>query len=126
MFRRLPQTLPPDPLFPTDSLESLGYFVNEHDQIRQIKVPSNKFQYKINANDRVNQVYKWATNGEFGVFCSLDFYRKQGDFDVSRQCGLLMLIERDLLHSCDAQYHPGSPARVGSRDGAIAAGCRAN
>lgn len=65
MFRRLPHTLPADPAFPAD-LESLGFFVNEKDQIRMIKNPTQKYQYQINKNDRVNQVYRQANNGQFG------------------------------------------------------------
>ncbi|KEF58710.1 uncharacterized protein A1O9_06636 [Exophiala aquamarina CBS 119918] len=61
MFRRLPQTLPADPSFPAD-LAQLGFFVNDNDQIRQIKNPAQKFQYKMNANERVNQAYKFASN----------------------------------------------------------------
>ncbi|EXJ92498.1 hypothetical protein A1O3_01050 [Capronia epimyces CBS 606.96] len=61
MFRRLPHTLPADPVFPPD-LEKLGFFVNENDQVRMIKNPAQKYQYQINRNDRVNQVYKQANN----------------------------------------------------------------
>jgi hypothetical protein len=64
MFRRLPHTLPADPSFPAD-LEKLGFFVNDDDQIRQIKNPAQKFQYNMNLNERVNQVYKHANNCEF-------------------------------------------------------------
>jgi len=63
MFRRLPNYLPKDPVFPTD-LEGLGYFVNGNDQIRQIANPDQKYQYKVNRNDRVNEVYKEAMNSE--------------------------------------------------------------
>jgi len=63
MFRRLPNQLPKDITFPTD-LEALGYFVNDNDQIRQIAHPDQKYQYKINRNDRVNDVYKEAMNSE--------------------------------------------------------------
>lgn len=71
MFRRLPQTLPPDPSFPPD-LEQLGFFVNDKDQIRQTKNPSQKFQYRINVNERVNQAFKFANNGEFWglIYCT--------------------------------------------------------
>lgn len=74
MFRRLPHTLPPDPTFPAD-LEKLGFFVNSDDKIRQIKNPSQKYQYNINVNDRVNQAYKHANNCEcllcFTLRCSV-------------------------------------------------------
>jgi hypothetical protein len=62
MFRRLPHTLPPDPVFPAD-LEKLGFFINEHDQIRMIKKPTQKYKYQINKNDRINELYKQANNG---------------------------------------------------------------
>ncbi|RMD44780.1 hypothetical protein DV735_g344, partial [Chaetothyriales sp. CBS 134920] len=40
----------------------LGYFINEDDQIRQIANPTQKYQYKVNRNDRVNEVYKDTMN----------------------------------------------------------------
>lgn len=63
MFRRLPNKLPPDVTFPAD-LEALGYFVTEKDQVRQIRDPEKKYQYKINRNDRVNDVYKESMNSK--------------------------------------------------------------
>lgn len=73
MFRRLSNTLPPDPTFPTD-LGKLGYFVNENDLIRQKANPKQGYQYKINRSERVNDAYKEAMNGKSGVqrrVCSL-------------------------------------------------------
>lgn len=61
MFRRLPHTLPQDPVVPT-TLGELGYQVNEHDQIRQTKKPEQKYQFKVNANHRVNDMYKASMN----------------------------------------------------------------
>ncbi|KAI1617269.1 Arb2 domain-containing protein [Exophiala viscosa] len=61
MFRRLPHTLPPDPVF-EPALDKLGFFVNEADQIRSIKNPEQKYQYAVNKNERVNEVYKQANN----------------------------------------------------------------
>ncbi|KAK4943569.1 hypothetical protein LTR10_016863 [Elasticomyces elasticus] len=61
MFRRLPHTLPPDPVF-EPALDKLGFFVNEADQIRMTKNPEQKYQYAVNKNDRVNEVYKQANN----------------------------------------------------------------
>lgn len=63
MFRRLPHNLPPDPQFPPD-LGKLGFFVNDKDQIRSLKNPDSKYKHKINANERVNQAYKYANNSE--------------------------------------------------------------
>jgi len=67
MFRRLPNQLPPDVIVPAD-LTKLGYFVTENDQVRQIKNPELKYQFKINRNDRVNDVYKEAMNSKF-IYC---------------------------------------------------------
>lgn len=61
MFRRLPHTLPQDPVFAA-TLGELGYQVNDQDQIRQIKNPEQKYQFRVNANDRVNDVYKDSMN----------------------------------------------------------------
>ena len=63
MFRRLPNTLPEDPSFPAD-LEKLGYSLNKDDQIRQIRNPEQKYQYVVNRNERVNDVYKEAMNSK--------------------------------------------------------------
>lgn len=63
MFRRLPHTLPPDPSF-EPTLEKLGFFVNDDDQIRMIKNPEQKYRYEINKNDRINQLYKQANNSK--------------------------------------------------------------
>lgn len=62
MFRRLPQSLPKDIQVPAD-LEQLGYFINENDQMRMIQKPDQKYVFRINRNDRVNDVYKEAVNG---------------------------------------------------------------
>ncbi|KAH0844174.1 hypothetical protein AYO21_11530 [Fonsecaea monophora] len=59
MFRRLAHTLPADAVFEPD-LAKLGFFVNEDDQVRSIRSPDRKFQYKINRNDRWNEVHKSA------------------------------------------------------------------
>ncbi|KAI9733309.1 MAG: hypothetical protein M1834_003393 [Cirrosporium novae-zelandiae] len=59
MFRRLSNTLPKDPLFPSN-LEALGLFVNDKDQIRQIKNPEQEYPYRISKNDRVNEMHKEA------------------------------------------------------------------
>ncbi|KAF9891730.1 hypothetical protein FE257_003211 [Aspergillus nanangensis] len=55
------EDIPADPFFPAD-LERLGYFVNEHDQIRMISNPDLGFQFKINKNDRWNEVQREAMN----------------------------------------------------------------
>ena len=61
MFRRRVETLPKDPIVPTD-LATLGYFINEHDQIREVRNPAQRYQYAVSKNDRVNEVYKEAMN----------------------------------------------------------------
>ncbi|CAL5870293.1 uncharacterized protein PFLUO_LOCUS4528 [Penicillium psychrofluorescens] len=53
--------LPADPVFPAD-LEKLGYFVTENDQIRMISNPEEAFLYKINRNERWNELQKEAMN----------------------------------------------------------------
>ncbi len=63
MFRRLPSSLPKDPVFPAD-LKELGYFVNDHDQIRMIRKPDEKFLFAIDKNHRVNEMQKEAMNSE--------------------------------------------------------------
>jgi hypothetical protein len=63
MFRRLPQSLPPDPVFPSN-LSELGYFVNDQDQIRQIESPDQRYTYRVNINERVNDVYRSAMNSK--------------------------------------------------------------
>ncbi|GFF49514.1 isoform 3 of protein FAM172A [Aspergillus udagawae] len=61
MFVYRPQDLPLDPVFPAD-LEKLGYFINEKDQIRKISNPEQEFQFKINRNDRWNDLQRGAMN----------------------------------------------------------------
>ena len=63
MFRRLSSSLPQDPQIPKD-LQALGYFLNDQDQIRQIKHPDQKYQYQVNRNERVNEMHKEAMNGK--------------------------------------------------------------
>lgn len=64
MFRMHLNALPPDDTFPAN-LEALGYFVTDQDLIRQIANPDKKYQYKINRNDRVNDVFKETMNSEY-------------------------------------------------------------
>lgn len=63
MFRRLPHSLPRDPVFEPD-LEKLGFFINDDDQVRMIRNPEQKYQYQVNKNERVNLVYRQACNCE--------------------------------------------------------------
>ncbi|GAM41283.1 hypothetical protein TCE0_042f14298 [Talaromyces pinophilus] len=51
--------IPPDPVFPTD-LEQLGFFINDEDKIRQIANPDAGFKFKVNANERWNDVRRNA------------------------------------------------------------------
>ena len=57
MFRRLPHTLPADPVFEPD-LEKLGFFVNDEDKVRLIRNPKQRYQYEVNKNERWNIVHK--------------------------------------------------------------------
>ncbi|KAI5289507.1 hypothetical protein KEM52_000761 [Ascosphaera acerosa] len=61
MFVAPASVLPRDFEFPAD-LEKLGYFVNENDQIRSIEDPDQPFRYKVNTNERYNDVRKEALN----------------------------------------------------------------
>ena len=87
MFVFPKESLPKDPVFPAD-MEKLGYvcysesaifrpsltksncgvlqhtryFVNEKDQIKMISNPEENFLYKINANERYNEMQKEAMN----------------------------------------------------------------
>ncbi|KAK2867998.1 hypothetical protein FQN49_003260 [Arthroderma sp. PD_2] len=61
MFVFQKESLPRDPVFPAD-LKQLGYFVNENDQIRMISDPEQRFLYRINANERYNELQKEAMN----------------------------------------------------------------
>ncbi|KAI1947238.1 hypothetical protein LOZ12_000791 [Ophidiomyces ophidiicola] len=61
MFVFPKESLPKDPVFPAD-LKELGYFINEDDQIRMIVDPEQKFLFRINTNDRYNEVQREAMN----------------------------------------------------------------
>jgi hypothetical protein len=65
MFRRLEPSLPEDPgrhYAELDTFDSMGFFINEHDQIRLIQNPSQKFIYKKTSDDRSNEVRRDAFN----------------------------------------------------------------
>lgn len=89
MFRRLPHTLPADPVFPTN-LAGLGYFLNNEDQIRQIKKPEQKFLYKVNTNERITDVYKGSMNS------TLLFLRSDSWLHYSPQLNLACI--KELVH----------------------------
>ncbi|KPI36886.1 uncharacterized protein AB675_11827 [Cyphellophora attinorum] len=61
MFRRKTSSLPEDIVFP-GTLAELGYFVNDKDQIRQIKNPEQRYNPKTNRSERVNMMYRDAMN----------------------------------------------------------------
>ncbi|KKZ61543.1 hypothetical protein EMCG_03877 [[Emmonsia] crescens] len=61
MFVFRVQALPKDPVFPAD-LKQLGYFINDQDQIKMISNPEEDFLFKINVNDRYNEMQKEAMN----------------------------------------------------------------
>ncbi|OAX79590.1 hypothetical protein ACJ72_06094 [Emergomyces africanus] len=61
MFVFRTEALPKDPVFPAD-LKQLGYFINDQDQIKMISNPEEDFLFKINANDRYNELQKEAMN----------------------------------------------------------------
>ncbi|KAF2643124.1 hypothetical protein P280DRAFT_393836 [Massarina eburnea CBS 473.64] len=55
MFRRLEETLPPDPKYPS-SLQELGFFVDQHGCIRNIKTPELFYDFHHTNNDRHNEL----------------------------------------------------------------------
>ncbi|KAL1797042.1 hypothetical protein ACET3X_005582 [Alternaria dauci] len=55
MFRRVENTLEPDPSFPAD-LKELGFFINSSGDIRMINAPEKPYVYHATNNDRVNEV----------------------------------------------------------------------
>ncbi|KAF7893871.1 hypothetical protein EAF00_007385 [Botryotinia globosa] len=61
MFRRLPSGLPKDPKF-EPTLDGLGYFIDEKDEIRSIENPKAYFKYFLTKNDRYNQLQREAMN----------------------------------------------------------------
>ncbi|OAT03747.1 hypothetical protein BDBG_00436 [Blastomyces gilchristii SLH14081] len=61
MFVFRAEDLPKDPVFPAD-LKQLGYFINDQDQIKKISNPEEDFVFKINTNDRYNEMQKEAMN----------------------------------------------------------------
>ncbi|KAI5303644.1 40S ribosomal protein mrp2, mitochondrial, partial [Ascosphaera pollenicola] len=61
MFVAPRNILPEDPKFPSD-LKDLGYHINEKDELRSIENPEEPFRYKVNVNDRYNEVRKEAFN----------------------------------------------------------------
>ncbi|KAL0764718.1 hypothetical protein CaCOL14_012524 [Colletotrichum acutatum] len=63
MFRRRWSGLPKDPIF-SSSLEDLGYFINDQDEIRNIKEPNYYFKYYLTKNGRVNDRQRFHFNGK--------------------------------------------------------------
>ena len=59
MYRRLESSLPPDFDIPPD-LESMGYFINENDQIRMIDDPDEPFNFFASKNERYVEMNKEA------------------------------------------------------------------
>ncbi|CAN9182392.1 unnamed protein product [Alternaria alternata] len=55
MFRRIENTLEPDPPFPAN-LKELGFFINSSGDIRMINAPEKPYVYHATNNDRVNEV----------------------------------------------------------------------
>ncbi|KAI4956675.1 hypothetical protein J4E91_000888 [Alternaria rosae] len=59
MFRRIEDTLEPDPSFPAD-LNQLGFFINLSGDIRMIDAPEKPYVYHATNNERVNEVRREA------------------------------------------------------------------
>jgi hypothetical protein len=65
MFRRLPASLPDDPgrhFAKVTTFDELGYFINEHGQIRKKDNPTEQFVYRVNSDERFNEVRRTAFN----------------------------------------------------------------
>ncbi|KAF2856463.1 hypothetical protein T440DRAFT_411346 [Plenodomus tracheiphilus IPT5] len=63
MFRRIENTLEPDPSFPVD-LKQLGFFVNTLGHIRMIEAPEKHFIFHATNSERVNEVRREAMQGK--------------------------------------------------------------
>ncbi|KAJ2905682.1 hypothetical protein MKZ38_004757 [Zalerion maritima] len=61
MFRRRWSSLPADPIY-GDTLEELGYFVNEDDEIRAMENPDTYFKFFISKNTRWNDRQRFHLN----------------------------------------------------------------
>ncbi|KNG45850.1 ribosomal protein s14 protein [Stemphylium lycopersici] len=59
MFRRIEDSLEPDPSFPAD-LNQLGFFINKSGHIRMIKAPEKPYVFRATNNERVNEVLREA------------------------------------------------------------------
>ncbi|CAN9265758.1 unnamed protein product [Alternaria alternata] len=59
MFRRIENTLEPDPSFPAN-VKELGFFINSSGDIRMINAPEKPYVYHATNNDRVNEVRREA------------------------------------------------------------------
>ncbi|KAF1838529.1 hypothetical protein BDW02DRAFT_623974 [Decorospora gaudefroyi] len=59
MFRRIEESLEPDPAFPAD-LRQLGFFVNNVGAIRMIDAPDKPYVFHATNNERVNEVRREA------------------------------------------------------------------
>jgi hypothetical protein len=64
MFRRVQDTLEPDPSFPAH-LKELGFFINLSGGIRMINSPEKPYVYHATNNERVNEVRREAMQGTF-------------------------------------------------------------
>lgn len=48
----------------TGSLTCYSYQINEKDELRSLEDPDQPFKYRVNVNDRYNEVRKEAINGK--------------------------------------------------------------
>ncbi|KYK58946.1 Arb2 domain-containing protein [Drechmeria coniospora] len=61
MFRRQWSSLPKEPSF-QPNFQSLGYFINDQDEIRSIEAPDCYFKFFLNRNPRINELQRFAFN----------------------------------------------------------------
>ncbi|KAI5467850.1 Arb2 domain-containing protein [Mariannaea sp. PMI_226] len=76
MFYRRWSGLPRDVEFPP-TLDGLGYFVNDQDEIRSIENPDCYFKFFLNKNLRINECQRFAFNGAMEKVIH-DRLKKQG------------------------------------------------
>jgi hypothetical protein len=63
MYRRLPGSLPQDPIWPK-TFKTLGYKINEKSQIRAIANPDLFFKFFITNNERYNELNREAMHSK--------------------------------------------------------------
>lgn len=58
------------------------YFINDRDQIKMISDPEQDFQFRINTNDRYNELQAEAMNSELLALPALHTFQNLGQLIV--------------------------------------------